>query len=105
MPWHHEQSPDGSCLTFVFEGQLSATEGAESAAELGRALAAGPRELVWNVRAMSGYEAGAREAWQHVMWPSRKQIRSIKLIGGPGLVRVGATFLAVLIGVPLTTES
>ncbi len=78
---------------------------AASLGELGRALAAGPRELVWNVRAMSGYEAGAREAWQHVMWPSRKQIRSIKLIGGPGLVRVGATFLAVLIGVPLTTES
>jgi len=105
MPWHQEQSPNDSCLTFVFDGQLSATEGAESAAVLERALAGGARDVVWNVRAMTGYEAGAREAWQQVMWPNRKRIRSLKLVGGHGLVRVGATFLAVLIGVPLATES
>jgi len=91
-------------MTFVFEGQLSTAEGTESAAELERELARGERDLVWNVREMAGYDAGAREAWQRVMWPNRKRIRSLKLIGGSGLVRVGATFLAVLIGAPLTTE-
>jgi hypothetical protein len=104
MPWQHDLSPDGSRVSFVFDGHLSGPEGTASAEALGRALAGGPCDLLWNVRGMTGYDAAAREAWQHVMWPNRKRIRSLKLVGGHGLVRVGATFLAVLIGVPLTTE-
>ena len=99
-PWTMVVSTDGRRVEVTFSGHLSASDGAESAEAFRHALGAAPRDVVWDVRAMSGYDGAARDAWGKALWPVRSAIRSLTVIGAKGLVRVGATFLAVLLGVP-----
>jgi hypothetical protein len=99
-PWTMEVSTDGHRVDVTFSGHLTAEEGVESAKAFGRILSQAPRDVVWDLRAMSGYDGGARDSWGKVIWPVRGSIRSLTVIGAKGLVRVGATFLAVLLRVP-----
>jgi hypothetical protein len=87
-------------VTAVFQGDLSAEEGKESAAAFQAAFAGAPLAVVWDVTKMAGFDGGARTAWAEVVWPIRDQISSLKIIGARGMVRVGATFLALLLGKP-----
>lgn len=54
-------------------------------------------DVEWDVRGMTGYDSGARKAWQRQLMPLRRQIRSITLIGGSSLVRMGAGVLALVL--------
>jgi len=87
-------------VTAVFEGRLSAEEGAASAAAFRAAFGDEPVTVVWDVARMTGFDARARKAWAEVLWSLRSQIKNIKIIGAKGVIRVGATFLAVLIRKP-----
>jgi len=87
-------------VTAVFEGHLSAEEGAASAAAFRGAFAEAPVAVVWDVTRMAGFDAGARSAWAEAVWPIRSQIKSLRIIGARGMVRIGATFLALLLGKP-----
>jgi hypothetical protein len=49
---------------------------------------------------MTGYEMGSRIAWQNALWPLRRNILSIEVIGGNTIVRLGAVGLSSLLGVP-----
>ena len=49
---------------------------------------------------MAGFEGGARTAWAEAVWPLRSHISSLKIVGAKGIVKVGATFLALLLGRP-----
>jgi hypothetical protein len=100
MGWQMSVSADGGQLVAVFEGELTTEEGIASAEAFRSALAERSLDVVWDLTRMSGYETGAREAWQRVIWPLRGQIRSLKVVGARGLVRVGAVFLALLLGRP-----
>jgi len=53
---------------------------------------------------MTGYHRGAREAWQSTLWPLRHKIRSIVVVGGTPLVRIGATTLGLALRIPIAFE-
>lgn len=99
-PWTMDVSTDGHRVDVTFSGHLTAAEGTESAEAFRRILSQTPRDVVWDVRAMSGYDGAARDAWGKTLWPVRGSIRSLTVIGARGLMRIGATFLAVLLRVP-----
>lgn len=83
----------------AFTGKLSADDGAASAAAFADALRHGPADVVWDLRRMSGYEAAARVAWQNALWPHRRNIRGVQVLGGNPMVRLGAMTLTALLGV------
>lgn len=84
----------------VFDGHLSAEEGSASAAAFRAAFGDTPLDVTWDVTRMTGFDGRARTAWGEAIWPIRAQIKSLKVIGAKGMVRVGATFLALLLGKP-----
>jgi hypothetical protein len=96
---HHD---DESTLRVVFDGVLDGTEGRQSADLVASTLAAGPRKLVFDVGGMTGYHRDARSAWQHTLWPHRDAIQGITLVGGNKVIQMGASLLAMFLGVPLT---
>jgi hypothetical protein len=103
MAWHVHHD-DEATLRVVFDGVLDAAGGRQSADVVAAALAAGPRELVFDVARMTGYYRDARVAWQQTLWPHRGAIRGITLIGGTKVVQMGASLLAMFLGVPLTKQ-
>ncbi|MBL8684822.1 MAG: hypothetical protein JNK05_36940 [Myxococcales bacterium] len=98
------RSIDGSSVTVEFDGRLDALGGQQSASALATELEASPRDVVWDVRRMSGYDTEARVAWQKTLWPLRDKIRSVRVIGGGPLIRVGALTLAGLLGVAISFD-
>jgi hypothetical protein len=99
--WRIVPPTDGDqSVTAVFEGYLDAEEGAASAAAFQAAFGDEPLRVVWDVTTMTGFEGGARTAWAEVVWPLRGRISSLKVVGARGMVRIGATFLALLLGKP-----
>ena len=98
--WKITPVPDRSQVTAIFDGHLDAEAGAASAAEFSAAFGGTPLDVVWDVTRMTGFDGAARKAWAEAIWPIRGQIKSLKVIGAKGIVRVGATFLALLLGKP-----
>ncbi len=83
----------------TFQGHLSTAEGEQSVRELMTALNEQACDVEWDVRGMTGYDSGARKAWQRELLPRRRQIRSITLVGGSALVRMGASAIALVLGI------
>lgn len=100
MSWKVVSAPESIQVVAVFEGHLSAQEGAASAAAFRQAFDGRALDVVWDVTDMRDFDGGARSAWAEAVWPIRSQIRSLQIVGARGLVRVGATFLALLLGKP-----
>lgn len=99
MSWRIATSADGSNIVMTFDGWLSSAEGLTSAAAFADALKRGQADVAWDVRKMTGYDTGARIAWQQTLWPLRKNIRRVEVIGGSSWVRLGALTLTTLLGV------
>jgi hypothetical protein len=87
-------------VTAVFDGHLNAEEGAASASAFRLAFGDTSFAVVWDVTRMTGFDVGAQGAWAKAIWPIRSQIKSLKVIGAKGSIRVGAMFLAFLLGKP-----
>jgi hypothetical protein len=101
MGWKVQpSSEDHPVVTAVFDGHLTAEEGIASAAAFKAAFGDRPLEVVWDVSGMIGFESGARTAWAETVWPLRGRISRLRIVGARGLVRIGATFLALLLGKP-----
>jgi len=100
VSWTVTPEPAHDRVTAVFEGHLDAEAGAASAAAFREAFTGPPLEVCWDVTRMTGFDGRARAAWAEVLWPARKRIKGLKVIGAKGIVRVGATFLALLLGTP-----
>lgn len=101
MSWNVIPPTDeNQAVTAVFDGYLSAEDGAASASAFRAAFGDTPLAVAWDVTRMTGFEAGARGAWADAIWPIRHQIKSLKVIGAKGIIRVGAMFLAFLLGKP-----
>jgi hypothetical protein len=101
-PWTLRWTEDGETLIATFRGRLSGRDGAASAAAFATELSRGPARVIWNLTEMTGYEAGARVAWQRALWPVRHHIRSIEVVGGGPIVRVGAVTLTMALGLAAT---
>ncbi|HLA76839.1 MAG TPA: STAS/SEC14 domain-containing protein [Vicinamibacteria bacterium] len=100
MAWSIEVAPDSGRVLVTFRGHLAAEDGRASAQAFHDALATGPRDVVWDLREMADYEGEARAAWQKALWPVRKNVKSLAVVGARPLIRFGAVFLASLIGAP-----
>lgn len=98
--WKIIPEPARGRVTAVFNGYLDAKAGAESAAAFRAAFKGAPLEVCWDVRRMTGFAGAARTAWAEAIWPVRGRIKGLKVIGAKGMIRVGATFLALLLGKP-----
>jgi hypothetical protein len=92
-------------VTTVFAGHLGGDEGAASAAAFRAAFSGAPLSVVWDVSDMTGFDAAARSAWAEAVWPIRSQIARLDIVGAQGVVRIGATFLALLLGKPYSFVS
>ena len=100
MGWQVIPEPAHDRVTAVFEGHLDAEAGEASAAAFREAFTGRPLDVCWDVTRMTGFDGRARAAWAETVWPTRGQIKSLRVIGAKGIVRVGATFLALLLGKP-----
>jgi hypothetical protein len=100
MGWKVIPEPADDRVTAVFEGHLGAEAGEASAAAFREAFTGHPLHVCWDVTGMTGFDGRARAAWAEAVWPIRGQIKSLEVIGAEGIVRVGATFLALLLGKP-----
>jgi hypothetical protein len=101
VSWKVVRSTETNQVSAVFEGHLNTADGVASAAEFRQAFQGPPLEVVWDVTALTGFDSGARSAWAEALWPVRSQFKSLEVVGAKGaLIRVGATFLAVLLGAP-----
>lgn len=89
-------------VVFKFTGRLSTADGIASAHAFAEVLAVAPTKVLWDLRAMQGYETGARVAWQRALWPHRHNLESVEVVGGGPFVRLGAITLTTALGVPLT---
>ncbi len=87
-------------IVVVFRGHVSEEDGHASAraflAALGESRAV---ELVFDVRDVQGYTGRARQAWQGLLLPRRRQIRSLGVLSRSRLTRMGASVFALMLGV------
>jgi hypothetical protein len=101
--WHIESTPE--LVTVRFCGNLDTVNGLASAMALAEVLRAAGREVIWDVREMTGYDTGARTAWQKHIQPLRSKIRGIRVVGATPITRFGTAALAMAIGVPATFDN
>lgn len=83
-----------------FGGHLDTVNGLASALALAEALRTSDLTVIWDVHAMTGYDTGARSAWQEHIQPLRNRIREIRVVGATPITRFGTAALAIAIGVP-----
>ena len=72
---------------------------------LAKTLRATECVVIWDVHAMTGYDTGARTAWQEHIQPLRHRIREIRVVGATPITRFGTAALAIAIGVPASFDN
>lgn len=86
-------------LYVVFRGHLDLANGMRSAGLVKGNLERGERDIVLDIRNMTGYDMSARQAWADALIPYKANISCIWVLGGSTFVRMGASALGLLIGV------
>ena len=100
MTW--SVSTDEGVLVARFDGHLSEKEGELSARAFVRELqTAGIIDVAFDVRAMTGYDRGARVARQRELYPVRDCILTLEVRGGNSMVRMGASVMALALGIEM----
>jgi len=91
-------------LFIVAEGFATEEKSRAAAGEFAELLGARTVDLVVDLGMMTGYTSGARRAWQECFYPVRKQLKRMQVVGThvPAMVRMGATVVAAVIGVPIS---
>ena len=101
MTFSITRNHDKGRVTAVFAGHLNDQEGVDSAAQFSKAMGQEEVEAVFDIVDMQSYAPEARQAWQKALWPARRQIRQIILVGGGPLVRIGGVLLAGALSIKL----
>lgn len=83
----------------TFRGNISEEDGRASARAFLSALGATPGiDVVFDVREVRTYAGGARQAWQELLLPRRKQILFLAIVSRSRLTRMGASVFAMVLG-------
>lgn len=106
MPWAVELT-SAQEIRVQLTGYLDQAEGVASARavliKLASVQADRSVDLVLEVPTMSGYHREARLAWQKTLWKHRGRINRMVVVGGNSVIRMGASVIAMSLGVPLLT--
>jgi len=88
----------------IAEGFATEEKSKDAAKEFIELLGSSTVDLVVDLGKMTGYTSGARRAWQDCFYPVRKQLKRMLVVGSnvPAMVRMGATVVAAVIGVPIS---
>jgi hypothetical protein len=103
QPWWVEHRT--GTVEVGFRGLLDGPSGQASAAAVAGLLDRGPVALRIQVGNMTGYLPEARQAWTTALWPRRKSISSMTLVGGNALVKMGGAALGLALGIPVVFEA
>lgn len=100
MAWTTWLDPDGNIRVRI-EGYLDTVEGERTIQSVVGLLGPQPRDVVFEVSAMTGYRRGVRTSWQAVLLEHRSALRRFVLIGGNSVVRMSLSVIAMSLGIPL----
>ncbi len=91
-------------LSVTFEGHLGAEEAKSALKEIEALLAETeePVVMVWDARAMTGFDTAAREAWQDALGGWKARLESIELVATRLLVRTGGRVIRIFTGLPIS---
>lgn len=91
------------CLVVTFEGHLSKVASEVAALRMREFLVSesGPHCMVWDCRAMSGYDMDARNVWQAVLKEYRARVSAIHLISESLMIRLGAAGVGAFTRLPI----
>jgi hypothetical protein len=103
MAWTTWLDTDGNIRVRI-EGYLDKVEGQQAMQSVVGLLGPQPRDLVFEASAMLGYRRGVRSACQAALLEHRASVRSIALVGGNSVVRMGSSVIAMSLGVPLVVH-
>jgi hypothetical protein len=101
--WQVRLDPADERILVSFSGHLSGAEGGRSAAALVSFMADRELDLVLDVHRMTGYDRAARKSWEKALWPRRRNIRHMTVLGGSAVVKLGAMMLGAALGVRVTS--
>lgn len=100
MAWTTWLDPDGNIRVRI-EGYLDTVEGERTIQSVVGLLGPQPRDVVFELGAMTGYRRGVRTSWQDVLLEHRGALRRFVLIGGSSVVRMSLSVIAMSLGIPL----
>jgi hypothetical protein len=96
---------DATRRAFIIAEGFATEEKSQAAAKEFLGLLGGKTvDLVVDLGRMTGYTSGARRTWQECFYPVRRQLKRMLVVGTnvPAMVRMGATVVAAVIGVPIS---
>lgn len=100
MAWTTWLDPDGNIRVRI-EGFLDTADGERTIQSVVGLLGPQPRDVVFEVGAMTGYRRGVRTSWQAVLLEHRPALRRFVIIGGSSVVRMSLSVIAMALGIPL----
>lgn len=60
-------------------------------------------EIVFDVREVETYDGRARQVWQDLLFPRRRQLRRLTVVSRSRVTRMGASVFAMVMGLECTT--
>ncbi len=63
---------------------------------------AGPQDIVVDLRAVTGFSPAGPSVAERAIWPKRRSIRSVTIVGGPFLARATSRAACALVGIACT---
>lgn len=103
MAWTTWLDPDGNIRVRI-EGYLDTSDAEQTMQSIIELLGPQPRDLVFEIAAMTGYRRGVRTSWQSTLHEHRGRLRRIVLVGGTSVVRMGLSVIAMSLGIPLVVH-
>lgn len=87
----------------VFRGNLDVEGARRSSEQFVELIGDDTVQLIIDIDQMTGYTREARQVWQKTIFPCRQQISRLVFVGhAPALVRMGASAIGLVLGVPMT---
>ncbi len=100
-PWT-VATPQAGTAVIEFKGHVRAADMREMVAALLPHLQRGKCDLVVDLRRLMGCAPSVASVGERAVWDLRRQIRSVRIVGGPVLARLTAASACVVLGAPCT---
>lgn len=93
-------------VVMVFCGDLEFDGAKDSSDRFVALIGTDTVQLTIDIGGMTGYTREARQVWQKTIFPHRHQVSELVFVGqAPPLVRMGASAVGLVLGVPMRFAS